>query len=82
MGVDVQERVDERWRYRLLTMIATASLLIGCPTAYFISFDGLAGTNIALLIVRIAICCTTAFIVPLCAASIVVARRTSDLLAP
>jgi hypothetical protein len=74
---DVQNNVDDSWRYRLLTMIATASLVIGCPTAYFTSKDSLGELNIALFVVRLAICCTTVFVVLLCAASIVVARRTS-----
>jgi hypothetical protein len=74
---DAQTNLDDRSRYRLLTMIAAASLVIGSPTAYFTSRASLGGMNIALFVVRLAICCTTAFLVLLCAASIVLARRTS-----
>lgn len=70
-----QRNADDRWRYRLLAMIAITSLVVGVPAAYFASTSSLSGTNVSLFLVRCAICCTTVFLLLLCAASLVVARR-------
>jgi hypothetical protein len=76
-----QRNADDRWRYRLLVMIAITSLAVGVPAAYFTSTSSLGGTNVSLFLVRCAICCTTVFLLLLCAASLVVAHRARDNLA-
>src|SRR5258708_1566951 len=74
-GADPPRTVDEHWRYGVLVTITATSIVVGVPVAYFASTSSLGGTNVALFVVRCAICCTTVFAVMLCAASLVVARR-------
>jgi hypothetical protein len=75
-----QPQSDDRWRYQLLTAIASASIIVAAPFAYHASAASVAlhgRTNAVLFVIRLLIYSTTAFVSLLCLASIAVARRTS-----
>jgi hypothetical protein len=72
---NTQAQADDRWRYRLLAIIAIAALALSAPIAYSVSMAVHGGTNLMLFAVRLLIYSTTAFFTLLCLASIAVARR-------
>jgi Domain of unknown function (DUF4184) len=72
-----QPQADERWRYQLLTVIASAAIVVAAPFAYCASMAVHGRTNVVLFGVRLLIYGTTAFFSLVCVASIAVARRAS-----
>jgi hypothetical protein len=72
-------QADDRWRYRLLAVIAIAAAVVATPFAYCASLAVHGGTNVMLFFVRLVIYGTTAFFTLLCVVSISVARRTSKI---
>jgi hypothetical protein len=79
LGTSPPITIDEKLRYILLATITVTSLVVGLPLAYFASTSNSGETNLMLFIVRYVICCTTVFVISLCATSLVVARRFSSM---